>query len=534
MHAINSNGKCFKCKRSSENCLICGFKLNDDNTENLVCTICEPGYYLNIDGKCINYLNYMERIPNCEKYSYSFNDITYCIGSSFSSSFCKNSGVRYSSGYEDKDYYSIESNSYSYIKSNIGKKDFNVPIINSTFKAKCIQCNSEYYLNSEGECVEISDEDCSFVSIAYDITPKRLMMCEHFCWNINKIYYEINYYNTIEGKNELFKPQKFFNDFYYNYYQGKIDNYNKDIFYYINDDLKKIFLKNKLCVEPPKNLGKFHNCKAFQYDASTDTYKCIECNDNYYLDTKNNSCIFTYKEHKPDYYNCLAENIGTLSEPIFSCTNCYDDNYLLVTNENNIKYCVYKDNSEIRYCTKANTDTTYVNTIYNCTDCSNNFLSYNSEFFGRKICQNVFDKIITEKEISLSKFEGAEYIKASENGTCIKKNMFSPDGEKCYLCDDQNIGMPGCKGACNFSTKRNDIIICEDGCKTGYIEVKKGICEPCNIANHGCYECHYEDGDYPINYPKIKRERKFICDFCEPGFSKIDGKCVTCSGVRSV
>ena len=83
--------------------------------------------------------------------------------------------------------------------------------------------------------------------------------------------------------------------------------------------------------------------------------------------------------------------------------------------------------------------------------------------------------------------------------------MFSHDRKKCYRCDDQNIGMPGCKGACNFSTKRNDIIICEDGCKKGFIEVKKGICQTCNIANHGCYECHYEDDDYPANYTKIKR-----------------------------
>jgi len=265
-------------------------------------------------------------------------------------------------------------------------------------------------------------------------------MCESFCslGSNQKIFYEINYHNTIEGKNEIFKPREFLKKFYYDYYHNQIGNYNRDIFYYINDDLKPIFLKNKLCFDPPKNFGNF------------------------------------------------------------------------------------------RYCTKANANTTYVNTIYNCTDCSNNFLSYNSEFFGRKICQNVFDKIITEKEISLAKFEDAEYIKANEDGTCIKKNMFSPDGKKCYQCDDQNIGMPGCKGACNFSTKRNDLITCEDGCKVGYIEVKKGICEPCDIVNEGCLECHYEDDNNRTNYPKIKKERKFICDFCETGFYKLDGKCVTC------
>jgi len=523
---LNADGKCFNFigVLYSDNCEMYEFKLNDDNTKKLVCTICSPGYYLNNDGKCINYLNYMERIQNCYKYTYTFNNITYCASNNYSG-FCTYSELH-------NTYYDIgnEYNEYNYIKSYIEKKDFNIPI-NYTFKAKCIECDSKYYLDSKGECIEISDEDCSLISIAFDITPKRLSICEKFCnnWENNKIFYEINYYNTIEGKNMIFNPYNFLYDLYYNNYF----NYNGDIFHYLNDDLKPIFLKNKLCVDPPKNFKWYDECFKFQYDASTDTYKCIECKgyNNYYLDPKKNICIYINDEGKlnpDDNYNCLAENIGTISEPIFSCTKCYNDNFLLVTNENNIKYCTYKDNEEIRYCSKANANTTYVNTVYNCTDCLNNFLSYNSKFFGRKICQNVFDKIITEKEIYLKKFEEAEYIKASEDGTCIKKNMFSPDGEKCYQCDDQYVGMPGCKGACNFSTKRNDIIICEDGCKTGYIEVNKGICKPCNTANHGCYECHYEDDNYPINYSRIKRQRKFICDFCESSFNKINGKCVTC------
>ena len=88
--------------------------------------------------------------------------------------------------------------------------------------------------------------------------------------------------------------------------------------------------------------------------------------------------------------------------------------------------------------------------------------------------------------------------------------------------------MPGCKGACSFSNKRNDSLKCIDGCRKGYIYAKEGICELCEKINEGCYECHYED-NYPENYLKIKRKRRFVCDFCLSGYINIDGECFKCS-----
>ena len=57
----------------------------------------------------------------------------------------------------------------------------------------------------------------------------------------------------------------------------------------------------------------------------------------------------------------------------------------------------------------------------------------------------------------------------TNNGTCEKEYLFSPDGEYCYKCDNEIIGMPGCKGVCNYSLKRNQTLKCEGECKTGYI-----------------------------------------------------------------
>ena len=77
--------------------------------------------------------------------------------------------------------------------------------------------------------------------------------------------------------------------------------------------------------------------------------------------------------------------------------------YTLISTENNVKYCQYnRYGSEIYNCKEANADTTFINTIYNCNSCSSSFLPYYSKFYGRKICQNIFEKIITKKEISLA------------------------------------------------------------------------------------------------------------------------------------
>jgi hypothetical protein len=166
---------------------------------------------------------------------------------------------------------------------------------------------------------------------------------------------------------------------------------------------------------------------------------------------------------------------------------------------------MYKEDEESQYCTEATIDTTYVNTKYNCTNCSLNFIPYYSKFFGRKICQNIFDRIIKKKDISLDDYEDViDKAKAIE-GKCSNTDLFTPDGETCYRCNDEIVGMPGCKGACSFSLERNDVLKCEEGCKSEYIEVSEGVCQPCEIVNHGCFNCSYET-EYPADYLGIKKK----------------------------
>ena len=71
-------------------------------------------------------------------------------------------------------------------------------------KSQCIRCNANYYLNSEGKCVKISDDDCSIISILNNF-PERLSICENYCSNSGKTKYVQATYknNTNNGSLEI-------------------------------------------------------------------------------------------------------------------------------------------------------------------------------------------------------------------------------------------------------------------------------------------------------------------------------------------
>ena len=540
-HALSSDGKCYYCSKMIKDCEICDFIKNSDNTEKLVCSICKPGFYLNSEGKCINYLQYLERIQNCSEYYYKINDLTFCVylydyyGKSYDNDYDFSADYCYNSNNNNNDYENLY-HYHSFYEFNKSTKvtNFSIPEINSPFKGQCIRCKEGFYLNSDGKCAAFSLEDCTLISIVENF-PEKYIQCKSICDNYKNIYVDLTY-NKISDKNNgnnnennTFVTKKFFESYLY--------NTNTNINDAIDENLKSLFIKNTLCI--PRN-GNFDNCQTVKYDENTNSFVCSQCYSDYYIiDNVLKNCLtpkidqYDDDDDKYSYYgfNCIYENIGTSSKPIYSCTKCNDENYLLVATENNLKYCKYKGNyDEIKYCTEANIDTTYVNSLYNCTNCILNFIPYDSKFYGRKICQNIFEQVTKKKEISLAKYEGIEYVNAT-NGTCEKKNLFSPDGEKCYSCKNEDVGMPGCKGACSFSLERNINLKCEEDCETGYAEISEGVCETCNEINHGCYECHYED-EYPANYTKLKRKRRFVCDFCEEGYIKLNDKCLTCQDLN--
>ena len=309
------------------------------------------------------------------------------------------------------------------------------------------------------------------------------------------------------------------------YYQKSFDS--------LNDNIKTLLIKGQLCISnlDANNPKKLKKCKKCEYLEAFDNYICLECIDGYSLDSKTNTCkqnINLNLNIHPGLSNCNIENIGTIDNPIYSCKKCINNSNILITAENGAKFCEEPIN-ELKGCLKVKVDTSYTDNIYNCSECSSNYISYYSSFFKRKICQNIYQDIIRNKLLSNNKFESEESVLAI-NGICKNKKLFTPDGINCYACNNKNIGMIGCKGSCTFSTKTNNILECEEGqCKTGYLEKNKGICELCSSINKGCIECHY-DNNYPNNYLGLKRKRRFVCEQCEEGYIKAeDGYCYHCS-----
>ena len=297
-------------------------------------------------------------------------------------------------------------------------------------------------------------------------------------------------------------------------------------------NLRPLIFNSQLCKDNSEqnNENKYlWKCEISEYIIKNNSYRCTKCKEGYYLDSKTNIC---YKNTKIEMINkCEIENIGNELNPIFSCKKCNNNNYVLVTIESGVKICM-EPLGELENCKEANANTTYINTIYNCTKCSLNYLPYNSKFFERKICQNIYGNIIREHEKTLIQLNSTDKAPA-KNGICQKNNLFTPDGVNCYSCSNELIGMPGCKGICNFSLKRKNMIKCEEGCKSGYIESSEGICELCENINKGCYECHYENG-YPLGYIGIRRKRRFVCDYCEEGYLKTEkGECSLCPDLIS-
>jgi hypothetical protein len=186
-----------------------------------------------------------------------------------------------------------------------------------------------------------------------DNFPERFKICESICNNYDYYIYvnltykipknNYNYYTDIRGT---------FSSLYYDYKNGYFDEDIREYFKEMDDNLISFLEKRNLCILR-NNL--FENCIRVKYDENSNNYICSECYSDYYFDTNSNRCKYKYEyDNNYDYdynYNCYVknlENIGTKENPIYSCTKCLNERYyLLVPKENNVKYCIDKEDEEI-------------------------------------------------------------------------------------------------------------------------------------------------------------------------------------------
>ena len=500
---LNNDGQCLKCDEQFEGCSNCRYIYIDKTyyREKLICTECNYNYYLTSDGYCIYPKNYKEDIANCESISTEITD--------------------------EKDFITIGD--------DIINNDYIIKEEKFSISPFCYQCSKGYY-NLNGKCFKINYDDCIFSSIFSNNSLNDI--CYSLCSNSNN-YIMINYniyssikktiidsadeINIIEQKNNInTNLYTIMNDYTYYYYK------KDDLFQSLN-------INSPMCIgnlgtgdkNNPINLRK---CSKAIYNQMEDKFECTECMSGYSLDNETKICIQNIKlimnEHPG--LECDVENIGTDSSPIYSCKSCYNKNYILATTESKAKICVSSDDydSDIRDCTEVYVDTNYIKNTYTCANCSHNGILYDSKFYNRKICQNIYSKIERFDDFNITEFSKDKESVEAKNGICESKKLFTPDNKNCFLC---NSVMSGCKGSCTFSLDRENSLECEEnGCKSGYIEIQKGVCNTCDNANSGCNECHYED-EYPSDYKGFKRKRRFVCDQCREGYLVgADGNCYSC------
>ena len=75
---LSSNGKCYLCNNDlSKKCIKCEIIKNSENTNKVKCTACLPGYYLDSEWNCISFLDKIEKIPNCYRYTFNIANISF-------------------------------------------------------------------------------------------------------------------------------------------------------------------------------------------------------------------------------------------------------------------------------------------------------------------------------------------------------------------------------------------------------------------------------------------------------------------------
>ena len=362
------------------------------------------------------------------------------------------------------------------------------------------KCNGEFIFND----LEARREECLSLCVlkGYPFIYFKIIN--------DTIYYDINIDND---RNDLYTLFTIYN---LSNYEEETLNQIKEInlCYIISDEIFK---------------DEFRGCSHVIEIQNPHSYQCVECQNGFIFDASTKKC-HQYFNNIEQSMSCNFKNIGDESSPKYTCESCNNEEIqTLVTYENEIKECI--EDKTLVNCIEANADSSYIKPLYDCISCRDGYISYCSRLYQRKICQKLTENVVKKNELPEELYEEeTDYLPIDENGLC-EKNQFNPYKNKCFKCDNKNVGMIGCKGECSFSLDRSSILLCESECKDEFIESSPGICEPCENINEGCNQCEYTT-NYPDNYFGIKRKRRFQCKNCMDGYAlSQEKKCVKCSEV---
>ena len=341
----------------------------------------------------------------------------------------------------------------------------------------------------------------------------------------------------------------------------------------------KILGKDDKCISCSESaeIG-YEGCNTCYYDKSSSKYKCTECSQSIFSESK-----FVYVENE---YKCIDASNPDL-EYMKGCVNAtYNSNkkkyecllcdifYPYLSNE---KRCLVPQTDDINYlCYEANNIGTEDNPIYSCIKCLDDMIPKIKYKTNKVACEAILGVVGLSNCIEGTKNENGaiECTKCNFGLTRtydeINKKMVCPDScgsdsfllyKHCHKCDDKLFGNPGClkESGCNYYPEEK-MLNCSM-CKEGYFSSSRG-CSPCAMKNKGCKKCSGSDinnfkcqecfDGYVLNnslcqimeceeYPEITAgclickdklddyKQKSKCQSCKEGFFKTkDESCVFC------
>ena len=483
-YKIFPNGRCQHCYKPY--CEQCHFQ---EGTLNSVCDKCMYDYYLRGEDcvKCPHYGIYGGYCRKCTDNSNDLDNIfchcniTYYQNSNHSCADCP-TGC-WSCSYDEQ------------LKG-----------------PRCYSCKSGYVLNKRGTC-SYCGRGCSYCSLdknenplcifcfgGYKLMNQKCYACPTNCErchledeeeeNGNFICDKCFYHSSMNSEKQCIHCPS-------NCYTCE---YNSNGIQECTSCYSKSAVKNGQCVACPNIPELGPGCEYCSYDRTGNRYKCYSCINRNYANVTNSyeckpntdpnnkqlyGCFIGHYNNDTGKYECKicksdfipiindkncrrpseanlnslcreAINIGTESEPIYSCISCQKFFNTNVTDQRGASDC-YSSTGALNLCEKATKD---INGNINCTKCFGNFQFIWSNTYNKKVCNE----------------------KCEADG--FKKGFW------CYKCEDKDFGNPGCVGekGCTYLSA-NDQLNCNE-CKVGYFQYTHGQCFQCKEGDKHCVECH--------------------------------------------
>ena len=458
---VSENGKCLQCKDDfypvpDYDLIFCKYKFSNDfkncvyvNSFTGKCISCEKGFYLSSDdNKCTN-------TDSCKKSHLGI--CTLCNSGYFldkTDNLCKTASAEfnYCKISLDGKICSECINGFFLSENNLCGKSQNCVKIDKN--ANCIECSEGYFL-SENENICTTEEHCQFANNQFG----NCVFCDF------SFYIELDTGKCYSNQeNEKFK-------FCTSVLSGKCTGCEYGYFFDKDNkcvsSLNCLKSENGICLkcEEGYHLELDNHCVNVEKCKYSNAWgKCIECENNYYFDPKENKCLLGINQYK----NCKTSDLNNNK----FCKECKDDFYLSTPD----KMCYNNTEKGLLYkCAVSTKDGN------ECSKCINNY------FVGvkDKKCVKTENCAISENENKC--IECDDYLCLDVKKQTCETNYWAPDNDeqKIYVnCNKTNEEGTECEICNNYSELINGICVDKVECA----EEKDGECIKCNEESYDGFD----------------------------------------------